>query len=158
MSLYFQLLVLYCQRAKCWQDSGVVISMAHPQIFYFVNILPSSSAQRQSRNVSEVVSPLIGHNKAIAEAGSRGWNFQAGDWCRKRENQKPTWRGASMDQSGAEAKESRASHVADSRLDRWVKLDALPERLPQQKAQALNFISSLHVLHFPLGGSKKVPL
>jgi hypothetical protein len=67
------------QKIKCWQDSGVVISMAHPQIFYFVNILPSSSAQRQSRNVSEVVSPLIGRNKAIAEAGSRGWNFQAGD-------------------------------------------------------------------------------
>lgn len=41
MSLYFQLLVLYCQRAKCWQDSGVVISMVHHQVFYFINIHPS---------------------------------------------------------------------------------------------------------------------
>ena len=40
MSLYVELLI---QGLKYWQDSGV-ISMAHHQIFYFVNIRPFSPA------------------------------------------------------------------------------------------------------------------
>jgi hypothetical protein len=37
VSLYFQLLILYQLRAKCWQDSGTVIAMAH---HYLVKCLP----------------------------------------------------------------------------------------------------------------------
>lgn len=43
VSLYIQLLILYRQRAKRWQDLGIVISVAQLQPS-FVNIHPSSIA------------------------------------------------------------------------------------------------------------------